>query len=69
MIPGIDRGVPILLYFPANADIVRSCLEGGGGIVGGQVGIIYFHYLGYVYVRCLDMFMFVLSQFSFRFVC
>ena len=58
-------------------DIVRFYLgEGGGGgggggcAVGGRVGIVYVHCLGYVlvyiYVRRLDMFMFVLSQLSFR---
>ena len=57
MIPGSNRGVPILLLFSCQCGHCPFLFGGGGGggVVGGRVGIIYFNCLGYVYVyvRCL----------------
>ena len=57
VIPGIDRGVPIILLFSYQCGHCPFLLKGGGGggggggAVGGQFGIIYFNWLRYVYVR------------------
>ena len=79
VILGIDRGVPILRLFSCQCGHCPFLFGGrggggggggGGGAVGCRVGIVYVHCLGYVlvyiYVLRLDMFMFVLSQLSFR---